>query len=223
MDLMKNILADEQKKRKLMILVLAGVIILAFIWLLAMVSRNWRGGENGMDASSSGELTIMPSETEFPTDSPTAEATLKKTVKPSITAKNTPTIIPTPLPTFTPTPTLSSDTQAPVFDYINGPENGSTVTYNSFCFPMKLVDNVSPNTLYVRYGLDTDDLGEWKTDFAPCYSSISNGSHIFKVQGKDSAGNETAVTSRSFTINADGVTPTNTVIPTFTLTPTQAP
>lgn len=107
---------------------------------------------------------------------------------------------PTPRPTSTPTPTPTPDTQAPTFEYVTGPADGSTVEFNSFCFPLKIVDN-KPGTLTVRYSFDNSGPGEWGQNYAPCYQNVSNGFHFFVVQARDAAGNTSEFVSRNFTVN----------------------
>ena len=129
---------------------------------------------------------------------PSISATPKPINSPNITVA--PTATPTPKPTPIPTPTPIPDTQPPVFQSMTGPEDGSTVTFNSFCFPMYLTDNF-PGTISVRYSFDNSGPSEWGQNYAPCYQNVSNGFHVFVVQGKDSAGNETGHISRNFTVS----------------------
>ena len=78
------------------------------------------------------------------------------------------------------------------------------MTFTTFCIPMYLIDNVSQiaTGLKVRYVFDGADLGDWKQDFSPCYSNVSEGVHTFSVQGTDGSGNVTSVFSKSFTIQS---------------------
>lgn len=101
-----------------------------------------------------------------------------------------------------PTPLTTSDTQPPVFEFIGGPQDGSTINFNSFCFPMKLVDN-SGGQIWVRYSFDNSGPSEWTQNYAPCYNSIEDGFHFFIVQGKDESNNITNFVSRNFTVNSD--------------------
>lgn len=116
----------------------------------------------------------------------------------------------------TPSALASQDTVPPTIDTMTGPEDGSTVEFANFCFPMHVSDNVSqwPH-IWVRYSFDSPDYSGWTTEVAPCYQNISNGSHVFSVQAKDEAGNVSSVMTRRFTVNAPAPTsiPTSTPIP----------
>lgn len=133
-----------------------------------------------------------------PKPSTATSSSISKPVN-SPVSTNMPIATPTPKPTPTPTPTPIPDTQPPVFEYMTGPEDGSTVTFNGFCFPMRLTDNF-PGTISVRYSFDTSGPSEWGQNYAPCYQNVANGFHVFVVQGRDSAGNETGHITRNFTV-----------------------
>lgn len=100
------------------------------------------------------------------------------------------------------TPLTINDTQPPAFEFIGGPQEGSTIDFNSFCFPMKLVDN-SGGQIWVRYSFDNSGPSDWTQNYAPCYNSVGNGFHFFIVQGKDESNNVTNFVSRNFTVNSD--------------------
>jgi hypothetical protein len=100
---------------------------------------------------------------------------------------------------------------------MTGPADGSSVTFNSFCFPMKYSDATSP--ISVRYAFDSDSLGDWSQNYAPCYQNVSNGSHSFSVQAKDGLGNMTGTTKRTFTVQVVSPTPqSQTPTPTSQVT-----
>ncbi len=152
----------------------------------------------------------LPSATPKSSVKPTSTASSKPTATPVVTSvpkasasstqAPTATPTPTPKPTPTPTPTPVPDTQPPVFEYMTGPADGSTVTFNSFCFPMRLTDNF-PGTISVRYSFDNSGPSEWGQNYAPCYQGVGNGFHVFVVQGRDAAGNETGHVSRNFNVS----------------------
>lgn len=132
-----------------------------------------------------------------PTTTTSSSTAPKPVNSPAFTTMPVATSTPTPKPT--PTPTPIPDTQPPVFEYMTGPEDGSTVTFNGFCFPMRLTDNF-PGTISVRYSFDASGPSEWGQNYAPCYQNVANGFHVFVVQGRDSAGNETGHITRNFTV-----------------------
>lgn len=141
-----------------------------------------------------------------PTSSPTPtsavlNATTKSQSPTSSHNSSAPTATPTPKPQPTNTPLPSSDTTAPVFAQITGPDNGSTTSDTNVCFPMHITDNV---TAYpqVRVMFDSNTWGNWSTNYSPCYSNLSNTSHTFSAQAKDDAGNLSAVVTRTFTVIA---------------------
>ncbi len=131
-----------------------------------------------------------------------------RTPKPSVTnvpLSPTPTTSPSqpkyyPLTTPTATPILNvqDDKEAPVFEWMTGPEDGSTVAFKNFCFPMKINDN--SGQVWVRYSFDSGP-GDWGKDFAPCFQNVSNGWHTFVAQAKDAAGNVATAHSRYFNVN----------------------
>lgn len=127
---------------------------------------------------------------------PTTKIGANPTIKPGA---NTPT--PSQKLTATPTSASTLDKTPPVITSITGPDNGSTVDFNSFCFPIVITDNVSNSSnLTVRVGFDSS-LGSYSNNFSPCYSNIGNGSHTFTAQAKDAAGNESTVVTRTFSVN----------------------
>jgi len=150
------------------------------------------------------DLTIS-TETE-----PSPSTTPKKSTKPvkvestpapeSTTPINTPNPSPQLRPLTTPTP--QGDTQPPVFENITGPEDGSTIDFNSFCFPLKIKDNISTG-ITVRYSFDNSGVSDWNQNYAPCYFNVSNGFHFFVVQAKDAAGNTSDTISRNFTVQVN--------------------
>jgi hypothetical protein len=88
---------------------------------------------------------------------------------------------------------------------MGGPENGSTINTNSFCFPMTITDNQShaPN-IWTQYQFDTDVWTDWSNDkstaYSPCFSNVKEGGHIFVVHAKDEAGNVSDSLSRDFKV-----------------------
>ena len=131
-----------------------------------------------------------------------------------------------PLVTNTPIPTSAvADTTAPVFEWMTGPSDGLTVDFNSFCFPMKINDNVSKlQELQVHFSFDSSEWGGWTTNVAPCYQKVANGPHTFSVQAKDGAGNLSSTITRRFTVNTElyavkPASPAPTSLPMPTSTP----
>ena len=153
-----------------------------------------------------------------PVKSGVVTTTPRPTVTPKPVSSSTPTAtatyvtmpVGTPMSTTpTPTPTPAPDTQTPVFQYLNGPGEGNTVTFNGFCFPMYITDNVSviATGLMVRYSFDNSGFSDWKQDFAPCYQNVSDGAHTFVVQARDGAGNMTGNMTKSFTVQTQVASP----------------
>jgi hypothetical protein len=112
------------------------------------------------------------------------------------TATYAPTTTPRIVPLVTNTPQPKSDTQAPVIDSMTGPADGSTVSFNSFCFPVHITDNVMTG-LQVRYSFNSGP-NDWNSNYAPCYQNLPNGYYVFVIQARDAAGNVSATVSRSF-------------------------
>lgn len=81
---------------------------------------------------------------------------------------------------------------------------------------MKFSDASSPIT--VRYGMDAGSPSDWNQNYAPCFSSVSNGSHTFMVQAKDGVGNISELVKRNFIV--DVANPTNQITQSPTPTPT---
>lgn len=150
---------------------------------------------------------FLPSSTEKNNPTPTIVTKPKiqptSALVPSPTKK--PTSVPTAIPTNTPMPTAvptPPDTTPPVIDQMTGPENGGVYSYKNFCFPMHATDN-APGTPQVRYKFDSESWSGWGNEYSPCYSNVANGSHTFSAQAKDAAGNESGITTRTFTIQAN--------------------
>lgn len=101
-----------------------------------------------------------------------------------------------------PTPTPTPDTTPPVINQLDGPANGEVVNSNTFCFTAQISDNVSnyPN-LWIRYKFEGGSWNAWMNNYSQCFSAQTSQSIVFSVQAKDEAGNESAVTTRSFTVN----------------------
>lgn len=157
------------------------------------------------------EDVVEPTQTPTPTDevTPTEEPieetpvptkkvvpTARPTSKPSPTPTN-PAATSTPVPTSTPipSPTSAPDTSAPTLD-MTGPSDGSTVTFDNFCFPLQLSDNVTKSSdIEVRVRFDSQTWGSWGHEYSPCYSAVPNGQHTFSAQARDAAGNVAEKTS----------------------------
>lgn len=102
-----------------------------------------------------------------------------------------------------PTPTPTPDATPPVISQLDGPANGEVVTNDTFCFYAQVSDNVSsyPN-LWIRYKFEGGSWNAWTNNYSQCFSAGGRSqSIIFSVQAKDEAGNESAITTRTFTVN----------------------
>lgn len=164
-------------------------------------------GEQAATPSSQAVMTATPK--------PTGAGSVSKTSTPTPTQKQTQITTSTPAqilrlntPTSTPVP---ADTSAPIFVEMTGPKDGTSVQFASFCFPMRYSDATNP--IMVRYAFDSDSLGNWSQDYAPCYQNVPNGSHSFSVQAKDGVGNMTSISKRTFTVQVVAETPVLTVTP----------
>lgn len=120
--------------------------------------------------------------------------TITPIIKPVVTPTATP--IPTSRPTDTAAP--AKDTSAPVIDEFGGPEDGSTVSFTNFCFPIHAIDASQP--IFIKAKFDSGSWSDWGTDFANCYNNVGTDSHSFSVQLKDNVGNETSVITRNFKV-----------------------
>lgn len=99
-----------------------------------------------------------------------------------------------------PTKTDSGNDTTPPSISMTGPENGSTVDFKNFCFPMYPTDNqTSSSEIQIRVKFDQESWSDWGNNVAPCYYDIPNGQHTFSVEVKDTAGN-TASETRTFTV-----------------------
>ncbi|NIO20922.1 MAG: hypothetical protein GTN76_09330, partial [Candidatus Aenigmarchaeota archaeon] len=60
---------------------------------------------------------------------------------------------------------IAGDTTPPTITQMTGPADGSTISFNSFGFPIKASDNVSkyPN-IWVRVKFDSDSWSGWSTN-----------------------------------------------------------
>ena len=135
---------------------------------------------------------VKPTPTEIQAIAPTPTKPLSPTSTP------TPRVTNKPVP---PTPTIKvvqNDTEPPVFEWMTGPEDGMTVPWSSFCFPMKVNDNAGE--VWVRYSFDSDQ-SPWGKDFSPCFQNVANGWHTFVAQAKDAAGNIATEHSRYFKVD----------------------
>lgn len=186
------------------------VIIAVIIYGGAVIVSNLRSGNTEPAATTiaspaptaapdgtSPVVSVVPEETSplfrRATQTPTAVfRNVTKTPTPMVPTA-TPRVI--QQPTATPTPV---DTHPPVIDQVTGPADGSTINFNSFCFPVHVTDN-APGTLMVRYSFNSGP-GEWNTNYAPCYQDVREGWHTFVVQAKDAAGNLSGHVSRYFQV-----------------------
>jgi|GEM_PF-2577956 len=176
---------------------------------------------------------LKPQKSQIPSDLPeptvtvvqatsTPEVTGKRSITPTPTvrvrnatvtpAKAVPTATPRVIPLVTATPVPQSDTQPPVIDQVTGPADGSTVNFNSFCFPVHVTDNVSSG-ITIRYSFNSGP-GEWGTNYPPCFQNVREGWHTFVVQAKDAAGNVSGYVSRYFQVVLASPTSANTPAPT---------
>lgn len=183
------------------------VLILLFLLILLGVPSAFAY----IKMSNQGEEVVVSEEIEeiSPTPTPEEEITPTKAVYYSPTITKAVTSIKTPTPTTgssnpTSVPTQTSDTTPPTLDYMTGPTDGSTIDFNNFCFPMKASDNVSSsNDIQTRYRFDGASFGDWGSNFAPCYSNVSNGSHNFVLEFRDKAGNVGSAVNRTFTVQVN--------------------
>lgn len=187
-------------------------LIIAAILTLAVIFQVKNNVYPSLKPAPSPVMTSAPTPTEL---KPTSVLTPTKTPTPRVTNRSlspTPTkpaATPQNYPLVTPTKVIQTDTQAPVFEWMTGPGDGSTVAFKNFCFPMKINDN-SGGAVWVRYSFDNSGPSDWNQNFAPCYNNVPNGFHFFVVQAKDAAGNLSGTLSRNFTVN---VPVPNTITP----------
>lgn len=158
------------------------------------------------NVSSTPSISLSPSKrvtssTPRVTVSPTSPQVMRATGTPISQPPSSPTSIP------------NSDTSAPVFEFMTGPAEGTTVNFSTFCFPMKWNDS-NPSSIEVRYGLDVSPPDVWTKEYAPCYSAVADGSHVFRVQARDAAGNISNMITRNFTVNTSNPTNQVTASPT---------
>lgn len=199
-------LENKQIKLAIVATLFLGVIVMVFIrWatkprFLPYTFHDILPGELVETTPTIPSPLITPSET-FSSPSPTGKLYITPTLAPK------PIATPTPLPTNTPTPTPTPipappDTTPPTFSQFTGPADGGVYDYKNFCFPMHLTDN-APGEIQVRHKFDNEGWSTWGTNYNPCYSNVEDGVHSFSAQGKDAAGNETGVITRTFTIQAE--------------------
>lgn len=167
------------------------------------------------------EPSVFPSPTVTVTqETPTPATSGKPVPSPTVRVRNVtatptkavPTATPKVIPLATATPKPATDTQPPVIDQVTGPADGSTVNFNSFCFPVHVTDNV-PSGITIRYSFNSGP-GEWGTDYAPCFQNVREGWHTFVVQAKDAAGNVSGYVSRYFQVVLAKPTAAQTPAPT---------
>lgn len=81
------------------------------------------------------------------------------------------------------------------------PAEGAVLEYKEGCFLSRYRDDVyqySDNLF--RFQFDSEPWGEWKTDPAYCFQTMSNGPHTIAVQAKNKDGTESGVTVRHFSV-----------------------
>ncbi len=149
---------------------------------------------------------VTPKPSKTPTPTKRVSSTPIPTLKPSLSPTATPSLTPTstPQPTSTPVPPTATpvpDTSPPTITSMTGPEDGTTISSNSFCFPMSISDNKSTNPdILTQHTFDGTPWTNWEANYSPCFSNVSDGSHTFSVRAKDEAGNTSATITRTFTV-----------------------
>lgn len=150
-----------------------------------------------------------PTKTTSTVQSSTGKTTPTPTLKPTITP--TPTSAPAGQSpqggaTATPTPSQLQDSEAPTTN-IYYPQNDGELSYKidgKVCIvALAPSDNVSHHSeIVTRYAFDGNSMSDYASGRAyMCTDSLSNGSHSFKYQSKDKAGNEESEKSINFTVN----------------------
>ena len=106
-------------------------------------------------------------------------------------------ITPTPSPVIT----LGNGDITPPTVTIQSPQEGATLMTSSLCFPLWVSDDITPwQQLVTRAKMDTGVWSDWSNQLSYCYTNITNGSHHFTVEIKDTNGNISTDVIRSFTI-----------------------
>jgi hypothetical protein len=197
------------RTKKIALVGLIACLILIFMSAFFIAFRSSKTDKSKTDKSSNPvqESTMEPTIKVIssptlrpPTITITPVSTVSPTKIPTLTATPIPIPTNTPIPP-TPTP-VPPDTTPPNISSMTGPENNSTVNFNSFCFPVYITDDRShlPN-LWMQYQFDSGSWTSWSnSDFSPCFQNVANGSHTFSVQAKDEAGNISSPVSRTFTV-----------------------
>jgi hypothetical protein len=91
----------------------------------------------------------------------------------------------------------TTETTKPTLSITSGPAPGSLINDSTPTFSFSVTDNYSGSTTVCRVGG-----GAYKRCASPyTLPKISDGSHTFYVKAIDAAGNESAVVSRSFTVD----------------------
>jgi hypothetical protein len=189
--------------------------VLLFLFLSLIFSRVLGQKESAFKQKITPTIEIVPTEAPIPTKSSNSERrtddlnganSRPAALAPKPRDNQIPNLTGIPTLTITPTPTPTSDTSKPYLVSISGPEDGSTITYNDFCFAVSFGDNVtSSSDIYTHYKLttDTDSWSSWDSGSSTrniCYNDIENGSYVFSIQGKDASGNQSIVYKISFTV-----------------------
>lgn len=193
-----------------------GLSVILVICVIAFAMYQPASSQTQTNSQLTPTITSQPSPTELPMPTDIAESqtpqptskprptvvrlTLTPTPKPTVAVTSAPAPSTTPAPTVTPTPT--PDTIPPVISWLHGPEDGGTYTFEGYCFPMYITDNVDkiPGQVKTRHKQDSADWSVWSAEYAPCYTNVPKGVHQFSLQIRDSSGNETAIMTRTFTL-----------------------
>lgn len=198
-------------KKKKFIWTIFSIFLVSLIPIATLIaSRAFEDKANIEEEKNGQEIQLSPTPSAQPTptiDQKTLPPPSQTTTTPTTPIMPTPTPLPadapTPIPTPTPTPiSAPPDTAPPTFSQFSGPADGEVCNFNNFCFPMRLTDN-APGEIQVRHKFDEENWSDWGINFSPCYDNVENGIHQFSAQGKDAAGNETEVITRTFTIQKE--------------------
>ena len=109
-----------------------------------------------------------------------------------------------------------TDNDNPVLT-LTGPTG--TISVTTATFTWSATDNVDATAdITYRYKLDDDSWSDWGTATkSATYTSLSDGSYIFKVEAQDTSGN-TASKTKSFTVDTNPEPPNNPPVADFTYT-----
>lgn len=181
---------------KFLVILILGLIILALSGVFVLNKNKFSNQTTKENQKTNTDIKkIMPTLTPTPTifnSGKKIPTPTKSIITPSPTPSNQ--------PTASNTPAQAPDTTPPTLVYMTGPSDGSTIDFNSFCFPMMASDNKTGSQgIQTRYKFDGGDWNDWGNNYSPCYNNVSNGQHTFNFEFKDEAGNTSSV-SRAFTV-----------------------